>query len=164
MTRPAEQRQLWFGAALAALAAGTVLGWKALDTTRNPPATSPALLQLATLAAYLAPTADSAFTPAHADTILLMRDPFGAVAPPRAVTAPTASTAPDTAPDARSAVVVNAVMITGSYRGAVINDQLINLGGRLPDGTRLTAVERDHVEFTDSRGTKRTVSVRDGNQ
>jgi hypothetical protein len=54
---------------------------------------------------------------------------------------------------------VTTTLMAGARRAALINDQLIYVGESLPDGSKLTTVERDRVVLTDPGGVTHTVAV-----
>lgn len=115
------------------------------------------------LAAYAAPrdSAPGFSGVAPGQSILLSRDPFTAsvVYHPATRQVPM-RTRPD---DAGRAEVwrVTAVLITSARRAAVVNDSLVDQGGTLPGGARLTSVEADRVVVTDARGGRHVITARD---
>jgi hypothetical protein len=102
----------------------------------------------------------------NAAGITLSRDPFQSVVEPAATGAGAsarASVAPDTGRREQS-VVVSAILISDSRRAAVINDVLVNVGGEVPGGGKLTSVEHDRVVVTDAKGIRRTITINTGTQ
>lgn len=139
------------------------------DSTTAPVA-GDALQQVAQLLPYATPPGDSELAITPAGGVSVLRDPFvgrsiariAAVAPVGAVaagagvaTAPTVETAKVPAPVYR----VTTTLMAGARRAALINDQLIYVGESLPDGSKLTSVERDRVIVTDHSGTAHIVAV-----
>jgi hypothetical protein len=161
---PHKAAQAWLAAIAMAVLLTGVVGWRTLSAVSATAAPPPATSDLESLKKFLTPISDSTIpVSALGSPPLISHDPFGTT--PAAVATFVATTA-DTTPVAKPVAgpwVVNAVMITGSYRAAIINDALVTLGNKLSDGTRLTAVERDHVVLTDTQGMKRIITVRDGN-
>jgi hypothetical protein len=163
---PHKAVQAWLAAVAMAVLLTGVVGWRTLSAVSAAVAPPPATSDLVSLKKFLTPISDSTVAvSALGSPALISHDPFGIGATPATV-ATFVATRTDTTPSAKPVAgpwVVNAVMITGTYRAAIINDALVTLGNKLSDGTRLTAVERDHVVLTDTQGTKRTITVRDGN-
>ena len=159
-----DPQQVWLGGAVLAVAVVSVVVWRSLQSVSAPLAAAPATVDLIHLTAYLAPVTDSAAVASAAlDTSVVPRDPFGSAPAAEVITAGPDDTVAQPAKTQASHWIVNAVLITGSYRAAVINDALVTLGGKFGDGARVTEIERDHVVVTDARGAKRTITVRDGN-
>jgi hypothetical protein len=161
-TDAAAPRHFWTGVTLVVLAIIGVTAWRSLRASPRSvaPAASP-VADLEPLIPYAAPPADTAriaaLTPPAPG---VSRDPFVSEAP---VAVAVQSGQPVEQPRAQTnAPTLNAVLITQSRRAAVINDVLVELGSRLADGTRLTAVERDHVVLTDANGVRRTLTLSDG--
>ena len=161
-TDAAAPRHFWTGVMLVVLAIIGVTAWRSLRMSPRAaaPAASP-VADLEPLLPYAAPPADTARVAALTPpTPLISRDPFVAEAP---VVVAVQSGRPTEPPRAETnAPTLTAVLITQSRRAAVINDVLVDLGSRLGDGTRLTAVERDHVVLTDANGVRRTLTLSDG--
>ncbi len=160
-----KRAQSWLVVGAVAVLATGALAWRSLSaaTVAAPPV--PQTAGLEQLSKYLKPAADAAPASMAPDLpVVVARDPFGSTTPAVADAGP-AEGEPSTRRNASTedSWVVNAVLITGSYKAAIINDSLVTLGNKLYDGTRLTAVERDHIVLTDKQGTKRTITVRDGN-
>ena len=89
------------------------------------------------------------------------RDAFVGRSTPRSVALASSGATPHARPPRQPFVAyhVTTTLMAGSRRAALINDQLIYVGERLPDGSRLTSVERDRVVVTDHNGTAHTVAV-----
>lgn len=165
----ADIRPQWLGVGVAVLVVAAALGWYTLRQPRQRLApigaggAAASANSLVPLMPYVAPVVDST-TPATAIAApsSFARDPFlgsGVVV---------ASARRDRPADERlqqdpdSGVKVSAILITDTRRAAVINDNLVNLGARLPSGARLTDVERDRVVLTDTHGTRRTITITGG--
>jgi hypothetical protein len=148
----------------------SVAGWRLLGTPPRlggPVTVSPAA-EYEPLMPYLTANSDSArFAPARdaSEThAALARDPFASAPSQEPVRhADRLSIAPTVK---REAVAwnVSAILITDSRRVAVINGELMTLGASLPGGSRVTAIERDHVVLTDATGVRRTLNVSDGTE
>lgn len=54
---------------------------------------------------------------------------------------------------------LSAIMIAGERRVAILNDRLVRPGDRLEDGTRVTAVEPDHIVLITSGGERRRLDL-----
>lgn len=141
-------RTLVVGGVCMALLGVTVWG-RLPRSTRSPAASLPPLEELDSLAAYQepvepAPTLDeyAAFIPAR---IPAQSRPF-----PDIETAP-----PAPEPELR----VTAILVVGARPVAIINDEAVGLGGRLPGGGSVVAIERDHVIVRAPDGTRRTLRL-----
>jgi len=161
-TDAAAPRHFWTGITLVVLAIIAVTAWRSLRMSPRvvAPTASP-VADLEPLLPYAAPPADTARVAALTPTApAAARDPFVVEAPPAVALQ---SGRPADQPHVETnAPTVSAVLITQFRRAAVINDVLVDLGGRLADGARLTAVERDHVVLTDANGVRRTLTLSDG--
>ena len=115
------------------------------------------------LITYLAPLpADSA--PASIDSGIgaIVRDPFVEVST-SAASMPAPTTAGDKSKRPRNQRwVVTSVLLEGSRRSAIVNDVWVNVGDSIVGGSRLTAVERDHVVVTDANGVRHKVAIQGG--
>jgi hypothetical protein len=160
-TESAAARHFWTAVVLVVLVIIAVTGWRSVGNTPRTaaPTTSP-VADLEPLLPFAAPPADTARVAALSPrTPAVFRDPFAAVPTLVAVQAGKADAQPKPEPDS---LTLSAVLITQSRRAAVINDVLIDLGGRVAGGPRLTVVERDHVVLTDANGARRTLTLSDG--
>jgi len=139
------------------------VGWKLLSGVQPTTALAGAS-PIRNLTPYTVPH-DSPVTGAPSlpgQTLLLQRDPFTATASYRAVTRGIPLVRrPVQAGAAAHAWQVTAVLITRTRRAAVIDDSLIDEGGSIPGGARLTSVEPDRVIVTDARGARHTLTARD---
>lgn len=118
--------------------------------------------QIARLLPYASPSRESDLTVVAAPALLPpSRDAFVGRSTPRSVALASSSATPHARPPRQPFVAyhVTTTLMAGSRRAALINDQLIYVGERLPDGSRLTSVERDRVVVTDHNGTAHTVAV-----
>jgi hypothetical protein len=143
------------------LAWRTVRGGESKGALTPPPTPGP---QLAQLTAYATPIPDTLrFAPSSSDAAVITRDPFTTRGIPRVVASSGASSGPrQQADEPRAEYKVTTIMIAGGRRAALINDQLVYVGDALPDGSKLTTVERDHVVVTDRKGTAHRVTVTEG--
>lgn len=66
------------------------------------------------------------------------------------------------AASAGPAISVSAILIAGDDRVAVINNTLVRIGSTLPGGSRVIAIERDHVEIVRPSGTKTVFRMNQG--
>lgn len=165
-TTPDKARQLWLLGILLALAAVAVAGERSL----RPPPRLGALAGPAPVAAlqplvpYLA--LDSLRTTAVSATpapVTIARDPFHpSEVESRAPKMTVAAADSRVVEPPRPSLNVSAILISDSRRAAVIDDVIVNLGGALPGGGHLTAVERDHVVVTDAKGARRTININSG--
>lgn len=166
---PAERQGVWVGIAALAVVLFGIVEWRALRVPANPAsaqqlAALPAGSDVADVLSYLTPdtvTRIAAASPRPPEPVGLIRDPFGSSEGPRTLLSSGRSLRGRLS-GRSSGLTVNAVLITPSYRAAIINDVLVQLGAALSDGSRLTAVERDHVVLTDAKGARRTIDIKEG--
>jgi hypothetical protein len=130
------------------------------DSARSPAGDEP-VRQIARLLPYAKPARDEQLSIPAAPVLTLARDAFLARAMPRLVAAAPIDTTRAAAPSKLPTVAyhVTTTLMAGSSRAALINDQLIYVGERLPDGSTLTSVERDRVVVTGHNGTAHAVAV-----
>ncbi len=113
------------------------------------------------LTPYLAPVPDTAhLVLAGVDSMVGGLDPFATVVGTRSER--TAAPEPEEVSD--STWVVYGVAISAQYRSAFINESLVKLGEEFDGGVRLTAVERNYVVLTDSKGRRHTIAVSGGGE
>lgn len=142
-----------------------LVGWRSLRTASGTIA-APSIPNtgVTDLMPYAAPVADSTrVIAATASLVATTHDPFAAAAvarvPEHAVVTQTAQPRVE-----KDAWHVTTTLLSGSRRAALINDELIYVGDPLPDGSKLTTVEHDHVVVTDQNGAAHTVAVaKEGN-
>lgn len=165
----ADRMHRFLGAAAALILLVGIWGWKSLGPKKGVAAMAPTSVpnpNVAQLAEFTSPLSDTLRTiPVVRDSIVLRRDPFAGQPVPRATDdkVATVAAAPEREKNA-DAWHVTTTLMAGSRRAALINDALIYVGDRLPDGSRLTTVERDHVVVTDKLGAAHTVAVaKEGN-
>lgn len=142
------------------------VGWKLLSGVQPTTALAGAS-PIRNLTAYAAPN-DSAVTstPAHPGQMMLLdRDPFTATVSYRPVSRANPLVRRAVAPEPSTRRwQVSAVLITRSRRAAVIDDSLVDVGGSLRGGARLTSVEADRVIVTDAQGNRHTLTARDSGE
>ena len=147
---------------------GGFLAWRSLRAGAAAGALAPAPSpgpQLTQLNAYATPIPDTMrIAPSAPDVGVVTRDPFVMRGAPRILTSSSGSAAPRQVEEARVEWKVTTTLVAGARRAALINDQLVYVGDPLPDGSKLTTVERDHVVVTDRKGAAHTVAVsKEGN-
>jgi hypothetical protein len=156
------------GLVAAVVAVSGFLAWRTVRAGPGPGALTPPPSpgpQLAQLAPFATPIPDSVrLAPSSMDAGVVSRDPFVMRGMPRLVTSSGSASAPrQQADEPRAEWKVTTTMIAGARRAALINDQLVYVGDPLPDGSKLTTVERDHVVVTDRKGAAHKVAVKEGN-
>jgi hypothetical protein len=117
--------------------------------------------QVAQLLPYARPPRDSELALAVPATVDATHDPFVVRSMTR-ILAEAPATHPASRDTARATTPlyrVTTTLMAGSRRAALINDQLIYVGESLPDGSKLTAVERDRIVVTDHSGVAHSVAV-----
>jgi hypothetical protein len=150
-------------AAFGVLLVGAV-GWYLLGRTQAVTSLVGGASPIGALTPFAAP-ADSmsgSLAAAPGERIVLERDPFtaSAVYHPAERRVPQVRRSADVDESSQS-WRVTAVLITNARRAAVINDSLVEQGGTLPGGARLTSVDADRVVVTDAHGGRHTITARD---
>jgi hypothetical protein len=131
------------------------------DSTPSASTDDDAARQIAQLLPYAAAPRDTDLVVTALGDVPSGRDPFVSRSMPRVV----ASAPADSAPVTQSAKApvpsyrVTTTLMAGTRRAALINDQLVYVGESLPDGSKLTSVERDRVVVTDHSGAAHVVVV-----
>jgi hypothetical protein len=133
------------------------------DTTVTRPAVGD-VEQVAQLLPYAGAARDSDLVVVSAVDLPVVRDPFAPRSLARVVAAaPLESAASATSAETPKLPVpvyrVTTTLMAGTRRAALINDRLIYVGESLPDGSKLTMVERDRVVVTDHSGVAHSVAV-----
>lgn len=144
--------------ALAAIALRSIASAAAL--VRVPVATG----DLETLAAFTRPLPQAVdLAAASTGSMVVARDPFFPVRSP-AVSIPANSVQrpAETAGGRREAWVVTSILIEGTRRSALMNDAWVSVGDALGAGSRVTAIERDHVVVTDALGARHVLPIQRG--
>ena len=120
---------------------------------------------LQSLSPFLGPLRDSSRLAKSVgnDAIVITRDPF---APPRVARAdaPSRTTVGALVPTATGVEhwVVSTILFEGPKKSAIVNDAWVTVGDSLGGGSRLTAVERDHIVVTDAKGVRHKVPIQGG--
>jgi len=160
-TAPTDQRRSLIVAATFFVVAFAILANRIIASTKLLQRSTPPLADLESLRPYLAPLADSATVRAESAVTAAIRDPFGATSPAPIVT-PGIGARQVTRTSRRTPWVVTTILLDGSRKSAIVNDTWVNLGDSLAGGSRLTAVERDHVVVTDAKGVRHTIALQGG--
>lgn len=162
MSKPPADRII-IGIAVTALAL-TALSLRFISsatagTTQPVPETN-----LQALTPYLSPVADSTLlAESSGGTIVVARDPFAtATAPIRSGPPATTPIAPRPTAEPGESWVVSSISLEGTRRSAIVNNAWVNVGDALGSGSRLTAIERDHIIVTDAKGIRHKVSIQGG--
>jgi hypothetical protein len=165
-TSAGDSPRLWLAGVFLALLVIAGMGWRMLRTPHRLSAGGgpAAVSDLNALIPYASTPLPSVNPTEFRRVVVASRDPFRTVQ--MAPLVAQSGDQPTTRGKATAEDVwdVSAILITESRRAAVINDMLVTIGGPLPGGSHLTAVERDHVVVTDSKGERRTININRGNQ
>jgi hypothetical protein len=158
-TAQTDQRRSLTIAATFFVVAFAILAVRIISSTKTLQRPVPPLSDVESLRPFLAPLADKGMVSADSATATATRDPFGTPAPTATIVKSAISRRPAARAKARSPWIVTTILLEGSRKSAIVNDTWVNLGDSLADGSRLTAVERDHVIVTDAKGVRHTVSI-----
>jgi hypothetical protein len=161
-TAQTDQRRSLTLAAIFFVVAFGIFANRIIASTKMLQRSSPPLSDLESLRPYLAPLADSATARADSAATAATRDPFGATNAGATIAAPAIGAKPGTRTNERTLWVVTTILLEGSRKSAIVNDVWVNLGDSLAGGSRLTAVERDHVVVTDAKGVRHKISIQGG--
>jgi hypothetical protein len=144
--------------ALAAVALRSIAS--AAEVAKVPVATA----GLETLAAFTKPLpTSSGLARPGTGTMVVARDPFFPVRSPVVNTAANSRPrATGTTGTRRDGWVVTSILIEGSRRSALVNDAWVSVGDALGAGSRVSAIERDHVVVTDALGARHVLSIQRG--
>jgi hypothetical protein len=164
-TAPADQQRPVFIAAAFFAAALMLFAARAIKTGDQIAAFPLPAADLDAIASFLSPlpTVSPGRTPAGSQNIVIERDPFvtTGVASSQVGAAAGVAAAP-VKPTSKQPWIVSTIMIEGSRRSAIVNDEWVNVGDPLTGGSRLTAVERDHIVVTDAKGIRHSVPIQGG--
>jgi hypothetical protein len=120
---------------------------------------------LASLTSFLGPLPDElGRARPTSGTRVMLRDPFAVAAPaaPVAVSRGNAVSSSTPVKAARQHWVVSTILVEGTRKSAIVNNAWVTVGDSLGGGSRLTAVERDHVVVTDANGVRHVVRIQGG--
>ncbi|MBA3656307.1 MAG: hypothetical protein H0W69_03030 [Gemmatimonadaceae bacterium] len=161
---PARNPYLRIGAVVLLIATVTFLAQSVLKRTGDAPILSsviPTAENMDSLGRYLAPLQATAVP--VLDNVSQLRidnsDPFRSETDSTSETVPQAATilTPPTQ------YVLSAILISTDNRLAVVNETLVSIGTVLPGGTRVTAIEPDHIVIVAPSGIRRMLTVKDAN-
>src|SRR5207245_1142198 len=120
-------------------------------------------VDLQSLSPFLKPLTESSRSAQTLTTArVIARDPFSAtgLARPSTPSATGSGAQPSAPTDVRW--VVSSILVDGSKKSAIVNDTWVTVGDTLSGGSRLTAVERDHIVVTDAKGIRHKVPLQGG--
>jgi hypothetical protein len=170
MQKPADRNRLMMVAAAVLAVALAGLSSRSIKLARAMAAAPVPDTNLGSLSSFLGPLADSsAVTAGSGRTLVVTRDPFAPAGGMRPRPPLGGSVIPGTAQAPRPAAneprqrwVVSSILMEGSKKSALVNNAWVTVGDPLGGGSRLAAIERDHVIVTDANGTRHKVPVQGG--
>src|SRR5258708_334390 len=159
-----DQQRLRMVAATLLVSALTIVAQRMIKVGRDVGAVVLPVADLQSLSPFLGPLRNaSAVVKTVSNAVVIARDPF---APPRAPRAenPARTTVDAHVPKAVAGElwVVSTILFDGPKRSAIVNDAWVTIGDTLGGGSRLTAVERDHIVVTDAKGVRHEVTIQGG--
>jgi hypothetical protein len=167
-TAPADQQRPVFIAAALFAVALMVFATRALKTGGEIAALPLPAADLDAISSFLSPLsplpqAPTDRTSADAGNVVIARDPFVAtgVASSQAPF-PGARVGTPPKPTSRQPWIVSTILLEGTRKSAIVNDVWVTVGDSLAGGSRLTAVERDHIVVTDAKGIRHNVPIQGG--
>lgn len=162
-TTAGDQQRLQMLAAALFAAALTIVALRTIKAGREVAVLPLPVTDLQSLSPFLGPLRDSTATARNfTGAVVLARDPFAptrvadAKNPARTTVGAHVSTA------ASEPWIVSSILVDGSTKSAIVNDAWVNIGDALGGGSRLTAVERDHIVVTDAKGVRHKVPIQGG--
>lgn len=144
--------------ALTIVAQRTIKAGRELGTRALPAA------DLQSLSPFLGPLTDTSVVgQGITRATVITRDPFAPTGVARSVTPlGTNIDAPRLTTEVGQRWVVSTIVFEGSKKSAIVNNAWVTVGDALGGGSRLTAVERDHIVVTDANGIRHKVPIQGG--
>ena len=165
MAAPAGERQRLVLAGIALVASAlVVLGLREVASARVLEAKALPTTDLMSLSAYFRPLGDTSnLAGGSAKAIVISRDPFVTSGVARSeVPFQTTLDTQMPKPAGGGQWVVSTILFEGSRKSAIVNNAWVTVGDTLGGGSRLTAVERDHIVVTDAKGIRHEVPIQGG--
>ena len=147
------------------MSALTIVARRAIQSGSEVGARALPVADLQSLSPYLTPLPNaSALAIGGSNAMVVTRDPFASTGVARAgnSSSPTAVGARLPMPADGQNWVVSTIVFEGSKKSAIVNNAWVTIGDTLGGGSRLTAVERDHVVVTDAKGVRHKVPIQGG--
>jgi hypothetical protein len=158
-----QQRSTLLAAALFA-AALVILALRSMKTSGEIATRPVPPSELQNLSAFLTPLPETLFAASGSTgPTVAMRDPFvsmGVAGVSR--NQPSLGTSDVSNQPAERQWVVSTILVEGSKKSAIVNNAWVTIGDSLGGGSRLTAVERDHIVVTDAKGIRHKVPIQGG--
>jgi hypothetical protein len=164
-TAAGEQQRLTLGVAALLASALTILALRSIASSKNALSVQLPTADLESLSPYVRPLRDtSVLAVASAGAMVVTRDPFAPTGVARGGS-PIKTTVNAPLPTTGNGLqqwVVSTILFEGSKKSAIVNNAWVTIGDTLGGGSRLTAVERDHIVVTDAKGIRHKVSIQGG--
>jgi hypothetical protein len=159
-----RQRTTMLGVVALLASALTIVAYRTITSARELEARPLPNADLQSLAPYLQPLSDtSILAQGAANTMVVPRDPFVASGVARAGLPIRMTLDSNRSTSAgEQHWVVSSILVEGSKKSAIVNDAWVTIGDTLGGGSRLTAVERDHIVVTDAKGVRHKVPIQGG--
>jgi hypothetical protein len=162
-TKPADQQRMILMSIGLLVAAIAVVGLRSIRSGREIAARPLPIADLQSISSFLGPLPTMTVL-AHdsTGTMVVARDPFApsGVAGSRTPSSATNPLRPTTA--AGRHWVVSSILFEGTEKSAIVNNAWVTIGDSLGGGSRLTAIEADHIVVTDAKGVRHTVRIQGG--
>jgi hypothetical protein len=159
-----QQRLSWLAAALF-VGALTIVARRTIQGGREAGAQPLPIADLQSLSPYLTPLSDtSALVKSVGSAMVVTRDPFAPMGVARSGNSSSRTAVDGHLPMTASGEnwVVSTILFEGSKKSAIVNNAWVTVGDTLGGGSRLTAVERDHIVVTDAKGVRHKVPIQGG--
>ena len=164
-TAAGEQQRLALGVAALLTSALTIVALRSIASSKDVLSVQLPATNLESLSPYVRPLRDtSVLATESAGAMVVSRDPFAptGVARVGSVAKTTVNAPLPTTGNGQQQWVVSTILFEGSKKSAIVNNAWVTIGDTLGGGSRLTAVERDHIVVTDAKGIRHKVPIQGG--
>jgi hypothetical protein len=163
-TTAGDQQRLRMLAAALLASTLTIVALRTIKAGREVGAQALPIADLQALTPFLRPLTDSSVLAKNVtNATVITRDPFALTRVARSGI-PARTTVGAHLPMAVGGElwVVSTILFEGSKKSAIVNNAWVTIGDTLGGGSRLTAVERDHIVVTDAKGVRHKVPIQGG--
>jgi hypothetical protein len=163
-TTAGDQQRLSLVAAALFASALTIIALRTIKAGREVEARALPVADLQSLSPFLRPLTDTSVLARRVtNAMVVTRDPFAPTGVARSEN-PSRATVDTHLPMPANGEqwVVSTILFEGSKKSAIVNNAWVTIGDTLGGGSRLTAVERDHIVVTDAKGVRHNVPIQGG--
>jgi hypothetical protein len=159
-----QQRLSWLAVALF-VSSLTIVARRTIQGGREVGARAQPIADLQSVSPYLIALSDtSGLAKSGGRPMVVTRDPFAPTGIARSGNSSSRTPVDGHLPIAAGGEnwVVSTILFEGSKKSAIVNNAWVTIGDTLSGGSRLTAVERDHIVVTDAKGVRHKVPIQGG--